>query len=661
VRVATAALAAPSASILATTAWLAYAAELALSIDDVEALSFSAHGVRARLSGVAWRELELEVGTLKAAGREWRNVKLTCADLESKSGRVSCSHGMLDAGEKLPAAFTYVARTREFTVEIKPDRDETWRATGVLDGARTAVSANLENVRLERLAAFLPKDAPKLTAGRAGARLELRGSELTARVTLDGVAFADASGLHAGDKIAATLEASATRKGAGWTWSARLDWRSGELFWNPFFVAANGQRLTASGETANGRTELRSGALQLPKIGQLTFKGRWDHAQGSLVEARASGSRLDVAGLYDGVLKPLLQGTALSDLRAGGTFSATVGIERGEVRTVGVELSDVSFEDRRERRFGVFGVSGRVPWRSGQQSEAALNVKGAEVLKVPIGAMRIPLRVRTNSIVVSALRVPLLDGALELRDFAAGKTPEGWRWRFAGELQPISMERLTQALALPAMHGTLSGVIPEVRYRRQALSMDGVLRINAFDGDIAVSKLELFEPFGRAPRLKADIDMKHLDLELLTRTFDFGTITGRVDASIKGLELSNWTPVRFDARIASSPGAYPRRISQRAVQNISALGGAGAAAAIQRSLLRFFDQFGYERLGFSCRLRNGVCEMDGIERAAQGYVIVKGGGIPAISVIGYNRAVNWSELVDRLKRITRDNVTPIVR
>jgi hypothetical protein len=53
--------------------------------------------------------------------------------------------------------------------------------------------------------------------------------------------------------------------------------------------------------------------------------------------------------------------------------------------------------------------------------------------------------------------------------------------------------------------------------------------------------------------------------------------------------------------------------------------------------------------------------MDGIERAPQGYVIVKGGGIPAISVIGYNRAVNWRELVDRLKRITQDNVKPIVR
>ena len=64
------------------------------------------------------------------------------------------------------------------------------------------------------------------------------------------------------------------------------------------------------------------------------------------------------------------------------------------------------------------------------------------------------------------------------------------------------------------------------------------------------SNLELIDPFGRAPRLHADVDMNHLDLELLTRTFDFGTITGRVDVQVKGLELVGWEPSKFDAHIA---------------------------------------------------------------------------------------------------------------
>ncbi len=54
--------------------------------------------------------------------------------------------------------------------------------------------------------------------------------------------------------------------------------------------------------------------------------------------------------------------------------------------------------------------------------------------------------------------------------------------------------------------------------------------------------------------------------------------------------------------------------------------------------------------------------MSGIEGevSSQGYVIVKGGGIPAITVMGYNRQVSWHELLDRLKRVTQGNVKPIV-
>jgi hypothetical protein len=133
-----------------------------------------------------------------------------------------------------------------------------------------------------------------------------------------------------------------------------------------------------------------------------------------------------------------------------------------------------------------------------------------------------------------------------------------------------------------------------------------------------------------------------------------------VDVDVKGLELVRWKPVRFDARLESSPGDYSRTISQRAVENISALGGAGAAA-LQRSFLRFFERFRYRRLGLSCRLAGGVCEMGGVAEAPGGYVIVEGGGIPAITVIGYNRAVGWSELLERLQRITQENVRPVIQ
>ena len=41
--------------------------------------------------------------------------------------------------------------------------------------------------------------------------------------------------------------------------------------------------------------------------------------------------------------------------------------------------------------------------------------------------------------------------------------------------------------------------------------------------------------------------------------------------------------------------------------------------------------------------------------------MVKGGGLPAISVIGYNRSVDWAELVERLQAAARSNLKPVVQ
>ena len=124
--------------------------------------------------------------------------------------------------------------------------------------------------------------------------------------------------------------------------------------------------------------------------------------------------------------------------------------------------------------------------------------------------------------------------------------------------------------------------------------------------------------------------------------------------------LVNWLPVRFDASVASSAGSYRKKISQKAVQNISSLGGAGAAAAVQRSVMSVFENFGYDRIVLSCALRNGVCAMDGEVARDNSYYIVKGGGIPAINVMGYNHSVDWDELLNRLKRVIKSNRKAII-
>jgi hypothetical protein len=182
-----------------------------------------------------------------------------------------------------------------------------------------------------------------------------------------------------------------------------------------------------------------------------------------------------------------------------------------------------------------------------------------------------------------------------------------------------------------------------------------------FDGTVVASQLKFSEPFGRAPRLSGNLNMRRLDLDLLTRTFSFGNVQGLIDVDVNGLVMQNWQALQFDARIASSEGSYRKKISQKAVQNISSLGGSGAVAAIQRGVVGIFENFGYKQISWTCALRNDVCVMGGVAKPTGGaYTIIAGGGIPAINVIGYNQYVSWSELITRLKRVVQENRQIIV-
>ena len=53
--------------------------------------------------------------------------------------------------------------------------------------------------------------------------------------------------------------------------------------------------------------------------------------------------------------------------------------------------------------------------------------------------------------------------------------------------------------------------------------------------------------------------------------------------------------------------------------------------------------------------------MGGVESSPNGYVMVKGGGIPSLTVVGYNRQVGWLELMDRVKQATEGKLKAEIR
>ena len=403
-----------------------------------------------------------------------------------------------------------------------------------------------------------------------------------------------------------------------------------------------------------------AGQVALAGIGQAEISGalRWADRGIETLEVRARD--LDTAELYGQILKPVLEQTMLASLEMAGRADASASWRNGQLQAFDVALRNFDVEDQKGR-FAFYKVNARVPWTLESASEANIRYAGGSLLKMRLGQTSLAATLNGYSLTAPELKLPLLDGELKLSDVSAAFLNRRWHWHLAAALSPISMQEFSHAAGWPSMEGQISAMIPMVTYSGGNMSVDGAMLFKAFDGTIAVTNLQMQDPLGLAPRLAADVQMRDMDLGMLTKTFSFGAMTGKLDVDVDGLELSRWQPVTFDAYVRSSAGKYPRKISQRAVENISALGGAGAAAAIQRSFLRFFKQFNYARIGLSCRLRNGVCAMDGIKPAQAGYVIVEGSGIPAITVLGYNRSVSWTELLSRVKRITQGNAKPVIK
>lgn len=236
----------------------------------------------------------------------------------------------------------------------------------------------------------------------------------------------------------------------------------------------------------------------------------------------------------------------------------------------------------------------------------------------------------------------------------------GLRITFGVTLDALDIGALSTSLGGPAFRGKLSGNIPSARYADDRIDFDGGLSMQVFGGSIAVSALSAERPFGVAPTLSANLRLKDLDLLRLTEVFDFGNISGRLEGHIDDLRLVDWTPVAFDADLHTVrvPGVR-QRISQRAVQNISSVGDTSFVSSLQGRLIGLFNDFGYARIGISCRLSNEVCAMGGLGPAGAGFTIVAGSGIPRLDVVGFNRSVDWPTLVERIGAVGSGDVKPV--
>jgi hypothetical protein len=516
---------------------------------------------------------------------------------------------------------------------------------------------------------FQVDDLP-LGGTRVKASARQQGTEWRAELSAPALSLSRADGTLASDQLALNLALQARPRPDGWDFGLRLDAPRGQLYVEPVFLdlAQGALRLETTGRWQSARQQLALQSLQIEQPGAL-------RAHGALALDFSGAQRLQwlqlqieeavLPAAYTRYLQPFLIGTVLDSLETQGRIEGSLRLAQAGIEQLKLSLQDLHLDDKK-RRFALYGASGVLDWRADPAAAtlSRLRWEGGNAYRLDFGAAELQLHSRGRDLNLQApLRIPLLDGGLDIRRFelAAAGTP-AMRVAFDGVLAPVSMERLCRALDWPVFGGTLSGAIPTLEYREGNLSVGGTLAANVFDGRVEVDRLRLEQPFGNLPRLSADMKIRRIDLEAATRAFSFGRIEGRLDGDVKNLRLLKWRPVAFDGRLYSSPGDDSRRrISQRAIENISDLGGGGAAGVLSRGFLRFFEDFAYDRIALGCRLQDGVCHMSGLEpHRSGGYYIVKGRLLPRIDVIGFASRVSWDGFVAQLKSATQSE-GPVVK
>lgn len=387
-------------------------------------------------------------------------------------------------------------------------------------------------------------------------------------------------------------------------------------------------------------------------------------AQFRLRDAELQVESADMAPLRPRYLSGWLGLFGLSELQLQGAMSAQVQMRGGELIRAAADLREVSVIDA-QQRFRFDGLSGTPVFSAGPAVDSDLRWRGGEVHGLAFGAANLPLDSADGGIGLrEAVTVPMLGGGLRFEDINL-RPPAGERsleFDFGLTVEGIDVGQLAKAMDWPPFRGRLDGRIPKARYANDRLDFDGNLVTHMFDGTVQVSGLAMERPFGTAPTLSADIDMDDMNLQSLTAVFGFGEITGALDGSIRNLRLVDWKAEGFDADLHTDLNwKGRRRISQRAVQDLSSVGGSGGLGdSLQAQALKLFDDFGYRQIGIRCRLAEEVCDMDGLRSAGNGFIIVEGSGLPRLTVVGFNHRVDWPTLVERLVAVTQGESKPVI-
>lgn len=519
---------------------------------------------------------------------------------------------------------------------------------------------------LSNLAPFEPLDkaADWLQGGDFAALLELdipadEAIRATLGVELSGLNFDSPDGRFAGAGLAAQWQAdwsSAQQR----TLRTTTSLKGGELlidrFYTDFTAAPMQIRIDPAWDV---QSEALAVIFELEDGGALTLKGRIEALKPvdfSSWNVYFDTLELAFPGAYQRYLETMAGAWALDGLQLTGYMAWSGAVEQGKLRSGALRISDLTAVDTQRGRFALTGLNTRIdPALAG--GSTLLDWSGLLFGQVALGSGQARLALGPEAItLLDPLTLTVLGGELRLQELRYPLPGSDAAAFLKAGLHELELEPLTRFLGWPQFSGRISGDLPGASLEEGVLSVDGAIRIEVFGGDVTIGDLGIERPFGVLPSVAANVELNDLDLALLTETFSFGRIGGRVDGYVRDLRLLDWSPVAFDAWLGTPQRQQGKQqISRQAVKHLADIGGGGATAALANPFLKMFNNFSYRRLGLGCRLDNHVCEVRGVKGGTDdggGVVLLEGAGLPRVNINAYNRYIDWPQMVSNLAAVS---------
>ncbi len=449
-------------------------------------------------------------------------------------------------------------------------------------------------------------------------------------------------------------------KNGVWQWENSNKINQGELYIDPVYIEIKDEALTLKSQGVfdkNGNIIIHQARLNHPGVIDLNIDGVIQQkAEFRIDSASVSADIKDLENFTAQYISPFVEQTTFEGINLKGQLHTKIEVIQSKLHQLSVDFLNLVVTDDK-KRIAIDNAGGIVNWSIASDflTPSTIHWDLLHIRAIPIEAGQLKFLLKNKSIqLLEQTSIPLLGGVIDINQFnwhrQKNDEPKVF---FEGGISHVSLQQLSNVFGWTPLSGKISGYIPGVHYENKTLTVNGELSVNVFDGIIKIKKLASSGLFTDFSRFYMDMEIDNLDLHVITQKFEVGGMEGRVSGYINNLYLENWEPVTFYAWLGTPENDNSRhRISQKAVQNIASIGGGGAADVLSRGFLKFFDTFGYDKLGFGCYLHQGVCQLMGVEAAEQGYYIVKGGGLPRIDVVGYNPQVDWKVLMQRLSRIT---------